>query len=473
MTAVHEGEPGAPTVVQLARAVCSVATAGISAPAMRAAQLLLLDTIGCGIAGVHEEVAQGLADVVLRDGAKRQCALIGRAQRTSVLNAVLANGVAIRVLDLNDYLIGENQGEPETAGHPSDNIPVALAVGSERGASGADILATIVIGYELYARLQHLTDRSGGWDAVTVSGLVAPAMAGRLMGLEEQSLAHALALGAARAATPAIVRTGHISAAKSIANALVAQSGVRAAFLAQAGLTGPLPILDDARGLRDLFANGDRAALTRPIPADGAILRAHVKAYPCVNTAQGAVAAALSLRGMMRGNLDGLVRLHIVMADYVVVKRHQEDKGRARPSSREAADHSFPFVVAVTLIDGAFGIAQFAGERWNDAAVKTLMAKIVMSRDAALNTSALGAFPCTLRAEMADGNVFSSAVDYPPGFSHDGPDQTAVIEKFHAVTAPHLRDDARSRIVDAVMEFPHSRSTATLDAAIAIEGTSQ
>jgi len=73
------------------------------------------------------------------------------------------------------------------------------------------------------------------------------------MGLDEDRLAHAIALGAARAATPSIVRTGDISSTKSIASALVAEAGVQGALLAERGMTGPLAILDDGRGLRDLF----------------------------------------------------------------------------------------------------------------------------------------------------------------------------------------------------------------------------
>ena len=180
-----------------------------------------------------------------------------------------------------------------SAGHPSDNIPVALAAGSARHRSGREILAAIAMGYELYARLQHAMDRAGPWDGVTASGLVAPAIAGRLMSLSEGELAHALALGAARAATPSIVRSGDISAAKSLANALVAQSGVQAAMLAEQGATGPLAILDDARGLRDLFGRAPLSSLYAPFSSDGAIMQAHVKAYPCINTGQSAVAAAI------------------------------------------------------------------------------------------------------------------------------------------------------------------------------------
>ncbi len=470
MRNMADEKPGEGTVQALARIVLQADEAAFSDSSVRAAQILLLDTIGCGLAGAREETTRAIADVALQDGGKQECVLIGRSDKTSMRNAVLVNGAAVRVLDLNDYLIRTFKGEPETGGHPSDLIPVALAVGAARGCSGAAILQSIIIGYELYARLQELMDRSSEWDSVTASGIVAPAMAGRLMGLDEDRLAHAIALGAARAATPSIVRTGDISSTKSIASALVAEAGVQGALLAERGMTGPLAILDDGRGLRDLFASGDRAPLTAPILSRSAVQRAHVKAYPCVNTAQSAVAAALQLHTILKGDVNRLSRVDIVMADYRVIKRHQNDPGRIHPHSREAADHSFPFLVAVALIDGTLGSAQFENGRWHDPKVKTLMSRIVMSRDAKWNTRAPGAYPCTIRARDADGREHVAEVPYPPGFSLSGVDEAAVIAKFHAVAAVVLNRTARERIVDAVMDFHHSPSTSTLDATISTQG---
>jgi 2-methylcitrate dehydratase len=316
-------------------------------------------------------------------------------------------------------------------------------------------------------------DRGGVIDGVTVSGLVAPAMAGRLMGLNEEQLSHALALGAARAVTPWIVRSGEISAAKSIANAMVAQSGVQAALLAERGVTGPLAILDDARGLSALFGQRDKSYLSAPIAADSTIMHAHVKAYPCINTGQSAVAAALKLHGLIDGRATDLARIEVTMADYKVTKRHQDDPGRIRPASREGADHSFPFLVAVSLIDGAFGVAQFENERWHDETVKALMAKIALRRDARWNERAPGTYPCSIRASNEVGRVFDVEVPYPPGFSQAGLDAAAVIEKFRAVTETVLTRDEQQRIVDRVMEFDQALSTAALDDAIAIKGTSK
>ena len=50
--------------------------------------------------------------------------------------------------------------------------------------------------------------------------------------------------------------------------------------------------------------------------------------------------------------------------------------GRIDPTSREAADHSFNFLAAVAMVDGAFGLAQFDNERWNDPKVREVMARL-------------------------------------------------------------------------------------------------
>ena len=223
------------------------------AKALEQAELLVLDTIGCGIAASGEPTAKAVLGVLDGLGGMQACTLLGRSLRTNPLGAVLGNGCLIRVLDLNDYIGGSSGSGPEIGGHPSDNIPVALAIGGMHSRTGADVLACIVMAYEIFGRLKLMMDPVGVWDEVTSSGIVAAAICGKLMGLDTERLAHGMSLAAARAATPAIVRGGHVSAAKSIANALVAQSAVQAVLLAAAGVTGPLAVLDAPRGLREIL----------------------------------------------------------------------------------------------------------------------------------------------------------------------------------------------------------------------------
>ena len=147
-------------------------------------------------------------------------------------NAVLVNGVKVRSLDLNDVIFIQKEGKLSVGGHPSDNIAVALSTGEMGGSTLGQVLQAIVIGYQMFARLRDVMRFSSLWDGTSSSGIVSAAMAGRLLGLDRERQAHALALAAARCATPKVVRWGAHCHVKNMANALVAQSGVQAALFA-------------------------------------------------------------------------------------------------------------------------------------------------------------------------------------------------------------------------------------------------
>jgi 2-methylcitrate dehydratase len=269
------------------------------------------------------------------------------------------------------------------------------------------------------------------------------------------------------------VRHGAISAAKSFANALVAQNGMQAALLARHGVTGPLDLMDSPDGLRPLFPKADaKAALTAPLTDDSYIMRANIKAYPCLATGQAIVAAGLALNRQVKSRLGGdlsrLKHIRVAMADMPFLRRQKDDPGRIDPSSREAADHSFNFLAAVALVDGEFGLAQFANERWNDPRVRAVMARLEIAVDAELNARAPGSFPCRMEARCDDGGTLTADIPDPPGFSRHGLDADAVKGKFNAVTAAHLDSPSRTRIIEAVMGLDRSPSCAPLTQALAL-----
>jgi len=438
--------------------------------AIEQAKFVLLDTIGCGLAAGDDDSARAVLATLAPLGDKPQCTVLGHAEKMSAPNAVLANGTLIRVLDLNDYVAGAHPVSGARGGHPSDNIPVALAAAELAGSSGRDLLAAILIGYEIYGRGKALMRPDSPWDGISISGLAAPAMAGWLLGLDEEKLAHAIALGAARAPTPVAVREGAISAAKSIANALIAQNGMQAALLAAAGVTGPLDLFEAERGLKAVFAHASQSAaeiLGAPLPAENFISRVAIKAYPCFAGGQSAVAAALALHRQIGSDADSLAGIRAIFADLPIVRRQLADPGRIMPASREAADHSLHFLIAVSLIDGAFGLNQFAGERWTDPKVRALMGRLDMATDAALARRAAGAYPCALQATGREGRHHTVEVLAPPGFSPNGPDAKTVLEKFARITADCVSPAARDRIVEAVMALDQAPTCEHLMRAVA------
>jgi 2-methylcitrate dehydratase len=439
------------------------------------AKLLLLDTLGCGFAGLEDETARAVLTALDDRGEQPRCTVLGHARKMSAPSAVLANGTLVRVLDLNDYVLGAHPQSGARGGHPSDNIPVALAAAElarlpRSAPSGRDLLAAIVLAYEIYGRGKALMDAQSPWDGVSISGLVAPAIAGRLMGLGATKLAHAIALGAARAPTPVAVREGGISAAKSIVNALIAQSGMQAALLAAHGVTGPLDLFEAERGLKAVFTHAHAGdVLAAPLPAQNFISRVAIKAYPCFAGGQSAVAAAVALHRRVGGDIDRFA-IRVALADLPIVRRQLSDPGRIVPRSREAADHSVHFLIAVSLIDGTFGLGQFAGERWLDPRVRTLMARLEMTADADLARRAGETYPCALHAIGRDGQSYGIEILQPPGFSADGLDAKTVLEKFAQITGERLAPEAQDRVVEAVMELDSATSCDRLMQTLVLTG---
>jgi 2-methylcitrate dehydratase len=455
---------GGGTVEKLADWSLGIRADALPQATLDQAKLLLLDTIGCGYAALGEESSHAMIGAVAEAGGAPQCTVIGAKEKTSAANAVLLNGALCRILDLNDYV---NTKSGQIGGHPSDNIPVALAAAELANVSGREVIAAIVVGYEIYGRLKEAMQRDSDWDGIMVSGFAAPAMAARLMGLDRLTLANALALSGARAPTPLVVRHGAISAAKSVANALVAQSAMQATLMAKHGITGPLDLFENPHGLGGMFPGlASQVSLAAPLAADCYLMGCHVKAYPCLATGQSIVHAGLDIHRQVGGDAGKLAHVTVAIADTPSLRRQKDDPGRIDPNSREAADHSFNFLAAAAIVDGAFGLAQFANERWNARDIRSVMERMEIVCDGSLNARAPGGFPCAIRAKGTDGRDYVAEVLDPPGFARNGLDAKAVTDKFHAITGAQLAKDTRERIVEAAMTLDRIPNVAALTAAL-------
>ncbi len=460
-------------IARLAARLSALRAEDFSQRAIERAKLLLLDTIGCGFAALDDDGARAVLATLDALGEKPQCTVLGHSRGMSAPSAVLANGTLIRVLDLNDYVVGAHPQSGARGGHPSDNIPVALAAAELSTQSrGRDLLAGIVLAYEIYGRGKALMDANSVWDGVSISAVVAPAVAGWLLRLPEDKVAHAIALSAARAATPVAVREGGISAAKNIANALIAQNGMQATLLAGRGVTGPLDLFEAERGLRAVFPHGPAGEIfDAPLPDDSFIMRSAIKAYPCFAGGQSAVAAGIAMHRLAGGNVEQLKTIRVALADLPIVRRWLADPGRIAPRSREAADHSLHFLIAVALNDGAFELRQFDNARWTDSKVRALMARLAIATDADLTRRAGEAYPCAVHAIGHDGKPYDVEILEPPGFSPDGLDTQTVLDKFAGITERHLAPGSRNRIVDAVMALDKATSCDDLMRLLATERT--
>ncbi|MGE5058410.1 MAG: MmgE/PrpD family protein [Betaproteobacteria bacterium] len=450
-------------VQQIASNVLGVATTAIPTEVVEHTKALILDSIGCALAASEEPAYARASRVFAQLGGNPDCTVIGSAQRVNLPQAVLLNGILIRALDLNDAYIGPGQ-----MGHPSDNIAVALSVGEKFRASGLSVIASIALGYEIYCRIQDIIPVRGTWDHTTASALAAPLIAGRLMELNAEQLAHAAALSATHGNTLAVVRTGQLANSKASANAMVASQAVLCSLFAAEGMTGPLGVIEHARGLSTgMLAGAKLDLLAEPIRGPYRIMNSAIKAYPCIGTAQTMVAGVLQARVGIADPAQEVQRIEVVMADIPIVISQVADEQRRYPASRESADHSFYYLAAAALSDGEISEAQFAPGRWLQGEMREAMARVSVRTDASLNKYTPGSYPAVVKLILQNGGSREVEVIFPKGHSNNRMSPAEVEDKFRACARGRVPPARQEKIIGKVRELEKLASVAEFMSALA------
>jgi 2-methylcitrate dehydratase len=451
-------DPPTPLIRQIACNVLDVADAAIPMEVVEHTKALILDSIGCALAATEEQAFARASRVVAQLGGSPDCTIVGSSRRVNLPQAVLLNGILIRSLDLNDTYIG-----PRQMGHPSDNIAVALSVGEKFRASGLSVVASVALGYEIYCRIQDIIPARGTWDHTTASALAAPMIAGRLMGLNAEQLAHAAALSATHGNNLAVVRTGQLANSKASANAMVASQAVLCSLFAAEGMTGPLKVIEHPRGLSTgMLAGAELDLLAQPIGDRYRIMTSAIKAYPCIGTAQTMVAGVLQARAGIADPAREVERIDVAMADLPVVRAQAADEQRRYPASRESADHSFYYLAAAALADGEISEGQFAPGRWLQPEMREAMGRVSVRTDGSLNKHTPGSYPAVVKLFLRSGESREVEVIFPKGHPNNPMSAAEVEAKFRACARGRVPSARQHEILGKVRQLERLASVAEL-----------
>src|SRR5437867_4046410 len=215
--------------------------------AIAATKTIVLDTIGAMLVGSlpRYTASRHTAALARKLGGARECTVIGRGFKTSVANAALANGVLGYVADVE----GGGVAGQHTA---AVLVPTALTVGEREHVDGRAFIAGLALGYDVSARLAlaasprgrkpfpyHPTAIWGHFGAATV--------ASHFLGLDQPRLANALGLAGINSGGLFVWANDPTEDSRPYVVGMAAHCGTMAAYLAQAGMGGPLGIADHGR----------------------------------------------------------------------------------------------------------------------------------------------------------------------------------------------------------------------------------
>jgi 2-methylcitrate dehydratase len=432
---------GKPTARKLAELVHGIRFETLSADVIAETKRRVLDAIGCGLGGFASAPSQS-ARAIARDlGGKPEATIWGEAQRTSCDRATLANSTMLRYLDYMDSHAGPD------ACHPCFNIPPVLAMAERVGASGKDLIAAVVAGYEIQIRLQDsCVVGKRGWFSGMYLEFSVPLATGLLLGLDVDRLTQALAISVSHGNTLGAQSHGRIPSSKSIADGMVSSIGITAALMAERGVTGPEDVVESPAGFAHAIADRlDLDTLLAPA-AEYRVMEVNTKWFNTVRVAQTAVTGLFGImdkHDLTWRDIESLV-IHLPTGEFSSHDGIWNGPSRLRPATRDSANHSPIYSVAVAAVDRVLGPEQYADAKLSDPDVLSVVDRTTLKADANLDKHWPAAAVTRMVLRTKDGRQHEATTLYAPGHHKNRVSQEQLQEKFTRL-AGNVLDAARRR----------------------------
>jgi 2-methylcitrate dehydratase PrpD len=365
---------------------------------------------------------------------ERYKARLALGRRATLRAAALINAAAAHTAEVDDIF-------RDGIYHPgAPTIAAALAVAQSRGASGAEFLRAVIVGYEISTRIGAAMGRAHYkyWhNTGTIGCFGGCAAAAELLELDAPRFAHALAtVTTFSAGLQQAFRMDSMSKPMHAGHA--AEAGVTAALAAAEGVTGSLDVIEGDSGYGVAMSNRpdwDKALAT--LGRDFHVTRMTVKNHACCGHTFAPIDGALALQAKMKVAAADIERVRV--ATY---KTALDVACYGEPQTPAEGRFSLKYVVATALTHGSVRLAAFEPPRLDDAGTRALMKKIELAVDPELDATFPGQRAARVTITARDGR---SETFYQPTRVGDpeAPLSDAQLEeKYLELAVPVLGDGA-------------------------------
>lgn len=397
------------------------------------AKIVLLDAIACALTGWQSDDSHRMERTAVAIAGPGLSPVIGHTP-LSPTGAVLVNGYLVTATTMCDVYL------PTLCHVTPEVLPICMAVGTERKASGASLLLSFALGLELTTRISlganYAAFRGRGWHSPGVFGpLGGAAAAGKLMGLDAAGLVNAIGIAGSQAAgtfahwgTPTV----------KLHQARGALSGYLAAELADAGFRSSPDVLTmEDGGIYSAYSDGgDPAAALANLGADWRLEDISLRQWPLASSLQGLATSLFALLGQENIAAGEVAQVRIGLSE-TSYKMH----GTLPWDTRFQALLSGRYVASVIIHDRECWLDQFTPARIADPALTAFASeRVVIEPDPAISASG-----ARVEIKFADGHVMSDVRANAHGEPTDPLTMADVTAKFLRAAEPVLGVEAARR----------------------------
>lgn len=403
----------------------------------------ILDLIGVALGGYGLDFSQMVMKYVIETGGKPEATVILAGGKYPACNAAFANAVCSHALDLDDChrFAGYHPGAPV--------IPSALAACEMCGASTKELIAGVVIGYEISIRVakainpSHL--RRGFHTTGTVGTFGAAAAAGKIMGLTTEEMRSAFGIA------------GHLGSGliqftmtKPMNPAKAAMCGLMSAIFARKGAKGASTIFEGKNGF--LQAVSDEVHMdifTQDLGKIYEISRTSYKLHACCRHIHGPIDAALRICGQNGIRAADISRVSV--ESYPVAL--QICTKITQPDDISTAKFSMPFSLALAISKGDANPDKYSTVNIRDKEIQDLATRIEVSSNRKWESLYPGKRGVTVTIFTTDGIAYSDSLDLAKGEPENPLSLEELFDKFHLNATRVLTDHKALLLREKIMNL--------------------
>ena len=433
-----------------------------------AVKRFLYDSIGCAYGSMKTHDVNAMRELYNEMGGTAESTVIGFGDRLPAVSTALINSLMIRALDFNDIYWKDDPS------HPSDLIPAALSVAEKVNASMKDVIVAIVLAYEFEQRMCLFAKpgvRERKWHHATLTQFVSPIVAGKVLGLTVDQMVNAIGINGSHNHTIGCPTAGKLTMMKNTVDPMAVQSGVFAALLAQKGYTGTEKVFEGKEGFMDAFIGWD-AKEEKPKPTemegrDGVstwswdvdalvgnlgenykILECGMKAFPTEALTHTHISCMLNV--MRNNNLHYKDIKEVKVTAFAQAYDILFDPAKYRPESRETADHSLPYCLAVAMVDQKITTQSFSEEKLKDPAIYEVIDKIKGEPSLEFEKMFPAKQPSKVVVTTNDGKTYEEYMEYPKGDPREPMTMEDLENKFSGLSADVLSAERMTKVKDLI-----------------------
>lgn len=358
---------------------------------------IIADSIPVIAAGMQMPEMKALVETHLKAATSGAACVFGAGRKALPIDAALLNGTAGTWLELDE-------GNLFAKGHPGIQVvPAAVAVAQELGATGADLLLSVALGYEVSSRIHRAADVKIAVHPHGTYGVIGAALAvGKLKGFDAARMLELINVSATMGMTTSRQTLLDGATVRNIYTGHSGYMGTMAARLVECGFTGEVDSISAIYG-RILSETFDPARVVRDLGSEWLVTQSYFKLHPTGRYVHSVIDALEDLLAKVPGRRLDPVEIDRLDVDaYMLAAMLQEKSVQTSFGAR----FSVPFALASIIVHGRSSLASFDDSAVANPSVQALAKRVELKEDKSFTARYPAEQPVTIRAVMRDGSTY-------------------------------------------------------------------